>query len=285
MDRATGGRRVSRGIVRYWAATARASDGGSANRFRCRYGSNNAITASFSPANSSAVSSSNDVTEQGTAIPLGGLVGSVPQPRPHPLGVPGRVRLHQRLLGRPRLRAGPLPGLDQPTLAERAPHPFPRVAPAGRLLDQAELRQGPQVVAGRARRQPGDLRALGGRPALRARAQVLHDRNSGRMGQRPHHLWVADRHPARLGVRLGHDPMIPPARDPGQHPVAPQGGRPRPATQQGAGVDPERKRAVTGQRLAALCHRMLDLTGPDGGNWVEREAGQRVGWLTARRPW
>ncbi len=65
------------------------------------------------------------------------------------------------------------------------------------------------MVTGRARRQPNDLGALGGGRTALATTQVFHDRDPGRMSQRPHHLRVADRHPTRIGAGLGHEPMIP----------------------------------------------------------------------------
>ena len=108
------------------------------------------------------------VAEQAARTTRRGSSAGAPQPVPGPLHVPDRSAPRPaparppappaRLAARPRPHAG----------LGTAPHPLARVAPARRLLDQAELRQRPQVVAGRARRQPDDLGALGGgRTALR----------------------------------------------------------------------------------------------------------------------
>ena len=171
------------------------------------------MTASFTSASSSAVSSSSVSLKSGRVVPLGGLVPGAPQPVPGPLHVPNRMRLHQRLLGRRASGPASRPastnrlGLGCATAArarppDSAPAPPGRTspAPAGGSWWRSATARRSRHTRWRSRRSPA--------------AQVLHDRDPGRMGQRPHHLRVTDRHPARIGAGLGHASMIPAVRLP-----------------------------------------------------------------------
>ena len=112
----------------------------------------------------------------------------------------------------PRFRAGFRAGLDAERRVDGPPEALAGVTPARGLLDQAEPGQCPQVIAGRARREPGHLGALGRRGAGPERTQVLQDGHPRRVRQCPHHPGIGDRHSPSPCPCLRHSPMISPRR-------------------------------------------------------------------------
>ena len=94
-------------------------------------------------------------------------------------------------------------GVERESAHRRAPHPLPPVASAGRLFDQADLRERAQVIAGCARREPDTP----GRTRWRWRfdiGEVLKDGDPRRVRHRPHHLGITNGDVGALRSIHGH---------------------------------------------------------------------------------